>query len=66
MRIPHLSTDGTARLWDLNNGQQVGQPMGASSFDNASAVAFSPDGTVLLRTGPAGRGCCFRRRGDLG
>jgi WD40 repeat protein len=39
--------DGTARLWDLATGREIGEPMRASSHGGVNAVAFSPDGTVL-------------------
>jgi WD40 repeat protein len=39
--------DGSARLWDVRTGRQIGPPIRASSGSGVNAVAFSPDGTVL-------------------
>jgi WD40 repeat protein len=45
------SKDGTARLWDTANGQQVGSSL-LGGTDAVSSVAFSPDGKTLA-TGDA-------------
>lgn len=43
--------DGTARLWDVATGRQVGAPLvisaAATTGDQVTDVAFSPDGKVL-------------------
>ena len=39
--------DGSARLWDVRTGREIGLPIRASSGNGVNAVAFSPDGTVL-------------------
>jgi WD40 repeat protein len=47
------SRDGTARLWEVATGKQMGEPIRA---DNGwvTAVAFSPDGTRLVTGGADG------------
>ncbi len=46
--------DGTARLWNLRTGQQVGAPMPASVPGEVADVVFSPDGTLLATAGDDG------------
>jgi WD40 repeat protein len=48
--------DGTARLWDVATGQQVGAAMQASSdtSEGVQGVAFSPGGKLLATAGADG------------
>ena len=39
--------DGTARLWNIATGREIGPAIEASSSNGVNAVAFSPSGTVL-------------------
>jgi WD40 repeat protein len=39
--------DGTARLWDVSTGLEIGPPISASSSDGVNAVAFNPAGSIL-------------------
>jgi WD40 repeat protein len=39
--------DGTARLWDVATGREIGSPMPASSSNGVNAVAFGLHGTIL-------------------
>jgi len=39
--------DGTARLWDVATGREIGSPVPASSSNGANAVAFGLNGTIL-------------------
>ena len=39
--------DGTARLWSVATGREIGSPIPASRGNGVNAVAFSPDGAVL-------------------
>jgi len=40
------SLDGTARQWDAQTGQQIGEPLDHGAI--VSAVAYSPDGKHIL------------------
>ncbi len=40
--------DGTVRLWDVDTGQQVGDPLTAPGVSIADSVAFSPDGKRIV------------------
>ena len=46
------SGDGTARLWDVATGQQIGSPLTGTSL--SYSVAFSPDGRTLATAGGPG------------
>ncbi|ACZ87261.1 WD40 repeat domain-containing protein [Streptosporangium roseum] len=45
--------DGTARLWDPDTGQPVGDPL-AGHAAGVGALAFHPDGHLLATAGDDG------------
>jgi hypothetical protein len=51
--------DGVVRLWNLASRREIGPPIGVGAGGFASALAFSPQFSLVVRT-PAGR--CVRGR----
>jgi hypothetical protein len=47
-RIVTASADNTARLWDIETGKQISEPLKGHEGGYVTSAAFSPDGTRIV------------------
>ena len=49
-RAVTANQDGTARIWDVESGKEIGPPL--THDGPVQAATFSPDGTFVVTAGP--------------
>ena len=47
-RLASLSPDGAVRVWTVGDRQALGEPLAFEEIGFATAIAFSPDGTLAI------------------